>query len=225
MILQDGRARPGHYVRLTVDDTGSGMSDETRRRALDPFFTTKEPGKGTGLGLSTVYGIVKQSHGYLWIDSQLGCGTSVTALLPVATSESVEPTAVAPVRSASAGRTESVLLVEDEEALRLLAQRTLERAGHLVVAAANALDAEAAFDARQRPIDVLVTDVVMPGGTGLELYHRLAAKQPGMKAVFISGYTDPAVVDGVRLMPNTTFLQKPFTAEALLRSVAEWERE
>ena len=213
-----GPARPGRYVRLTIADTGTGMTEDTRRRALDPFFTTKEPGKGTGLGLSTVYGIVKQSDGYLRIDSEFGRGTTFTVYLPVAEAESADLAAAAPGRK-PAGGAETVLLVEDEEAVRLLVRTILERTGYLVLAAANPAEAELAFDEHRAPIDILLTDVVMPGGTGVDLYHRLEAKQPGLRAVFMSGYVDAGAADQVGLVPNASFLQKPFTADGIVRSL------
>ena len=215
-----GPARPGRYVRVTVADTGTGMTDDVRRQALDPFFTTKEIGKGTGLGLSTVYGIVNQSDGYLWIDSELGRGSTFTMYLPVTKAEPADLAAVAPGRK-PAGGTETVLLVEDERAIRLLARTILERAGYRVVTAANSAEAELAFDEHLAPIDILLTDVVMPGGTGVDLYRRLAAKRPGLRAVFMSGYTESATAEQVRLVSKAIFLAKPFTVDGLVRSLRE----
>ena len=166
---------------------------------------------------------MRQTDGYLWIDSELGRGTTLTVHLPVATIESADLAAVVPhgTLEKPAGGTETVLLVEDEEAVRSLVRTVLVRAGYRVLAAANPDEAELAFDEHRAPIDILLTDVVMPGATGVDLYHRLAAKQPGLKAVFMSGYIEPGIADQARLVPNASFLPKPFTPDGIARRLRE----
>ena len=203
---------------LAVTDTGTGMDQEVLGHLFEPFFTTKEPGKGTGLGLATVYGIVQQSGGYVSVYSEPGLGTTFKVYLPEARrSDRLEPEAVR--RRKPDGGTEHVLLVEDEEAVRLLASTILDRAGYHVTAASNPRDAEALF--HEQPIDVLVTDVVMPGGTGIELFQRLSLEKPELRVVYTSGYTDQAIADQVQPRARAGFLQKPFTADGLVARIRE----
>jgi PAS domain S-box-containing protein len=212
--------RPGSYVMLAVSDTGTGIDEATRRRLFEPFFTTKERGKGTGLGLATVYGIVKQSGGYIWVYSELGHGTTFKVYLPVADEA---PQALAPVEpSAHALRgSETILVVEDEPAVRQLTRVLLERAGYRVIPAANAHEAIEQFGAAGGEIDLVITDVVMPGASGPALLKYLTERRPNLKVLFMSGYADDAVPTLGRLDKDAVFLQKPFTGERLIKKVHE----
>jgi CheY-like chemotaxis protein len=206
---------------LAVSDTGTGMDAETQSHVFEPFFTTKEPGKGTGLGLATVYGIVKQSGGYIWLYSEMGKGTAFKIYLP-RVDEPPEVTGEAhklPAEPASAS--ETVLLVEDEPALRELILLTLQKYGYTVLEAADAVSAMQIAEQHQGKIQLLVTDVVMPGIGGRELATRLARLRPEMKVLYISGYPDQAILHRGMLEPGLAFLQKPFTAADLTRKVRE----
>jgi two-component system, cell cycle sensor histidine kinase and response regulator CckA len=218
------RLPPGDYACLVVGDTGVGMDEATQAHLFEPFFTTKEVGKGTGLGLATVYGIVKQSGGYIWVYSEPGRGTTVKVYLPrvpvVAEAPSAAP-APAPTPREVRGGHETVLLVEDAAPVRALARRSLEAHGYRVI---DAFDGPSALElsARHRaPIDLLVTDVVMPGMSGRELAERLAPVRPGMKVLYTSGYTDDAMVRQGVLNAGVAFLQKPFVPDSLARKVRE----
>lgn len=216
----DPPAPPGTYVSLEVSDTGSGLTPEARAHLFEPFFTTKEQGKGTGLGLATVYGIVKQNGGYIYVDSEPSQGTRVRVYLP----QAAEPVPVSdqstPTTAPSRG-SETVLLVEDEPAVRQFARRALESNGYCVLAASAGAEAMATAMTHAGPIHVLVTDVVMPGMGGPELARRLAQQRPALRVLFCSGYTDDASVrEGVR-EAGTAFLQKPFSPEELIRKVRE----
>ena len=208
----------GSYVTLTVSDNGCGMSDETRSRLFEPFFTTKPRGHGTGLGLATVYGIVMQTGGAVQVESELGTGSSFTVYLP-----SEKGPAHTSQRSAEPQRatgTATVLLVEDEQAVRELVRMILERAGYSVIEAANGDEAETLFAAIEAA-DLLVTDVVMPGQSGFELFNRLHTKRPSLRVLFISGYTDYAMFDNTIVEGELAFLEKPFSAEGLIAKVRE----
>jgi PAS domain S-box-containing protein len=219
-FIADVIIRPGPYAMLAVTDTGVGMSDETKSRLFEPFFTTKEAGKGTGLGLATVYGIVKQSGGYVWVYSELGQGTSFKVYLPHADEGQDITHRVVPDQSASPG-TETVLLVEDEEAVRLLSRRILEDANYRVFDASNPQQAEEVFDRHPNVFSLLVTDVIMPGSTGPTLFAKLVRRQPNLKVLYVSGYTDTAIIDGGQIDPAMELLQKPFSANALKRRIRE----
>ena len=213
-------ARPGVYVMLAVSDTGIGMDAETQARLFEPFFTTKGPGKGTGLGLATVYGIVKQSGGTIWVYSELGRGTTFKIYLPRVhrRAEDAEPigATVAPTR-----RTETVLLVEDEEAVRHFAREVLQLQGYTVLEARHPGEA-LRFGAEHRgPIHLLITDVVMPQMGGREVANRLAPRRPEMRVLYMSGYTDEAIVHHRVLDAGTAFLQKPFSVTGLAQKVHE----
>ena len=218
--LQHGVVRPGRYVMLAVSDSGVGMDEETKRRLFEPFFTTKAQGKGTGLGLSTVYGIVKQSEGYVWVYSEPGKGAAFKVYLPRAEGRADAGSTLAP-KGLPSGGSEKVLVVEDEEAVRYLTRVLLERSGYNVLDAANPHEAEAVFGKQTDSIDLLVTDVVMPGSSGPALFKRLAERQPGLKVLFMSGYTDDTMVSEGRLDTGGAFIQKPFTADGLMRKVRE----
>ena len=210
---------PGRYVMLAVSDTGIGMDAETKARVFEPFFTTKEKGKGTGLGLSTVYGIVKQSGGYVWAYSEAGRGTTFKIYLPRVDAPA-EPQA--PQRQAATLRgTETILLAEDDEMLRPLAKGLLEKLGYTVLETEHAAQALAVAGAHAGPIHLLLSDVVMPGGSGRDLARRLAESRPDTKVLYISAYTDDAIVHHGMLEPGLAFLQKPFTPDALARKVRE----
>jgi len=213
-------SRMGRFVVLSVTDTGAGMSTETLAHIFEPFFTTKEPGKGTGLGLATVYGVVKQSGGYIWVDSKLGKGSSFRVYLPQAAAERHESAAVEP-HTPTPGGTETVLLVEDADALRTLTRSLLEQSGYLVLTAESGAAAlKAAEDVHGR-IDLLLTDVIMPGMSGRALADQLLRSRPGLKVLYMSGYTYSAVAEHGVLEPGTYLLQKPFTEEGLLQKVRE----
>jgi two-component system cell cycle sensor histidine kinase/response regulator CckA len=212
--------RPGSWVALTVTDTGIGIDPANHARIFEPFFTTKEPGKGTGLGLSTVYGIVQQSGGHVTVDSAPGHGATFTILLPRHLGG--EPRPVSKVdRRRLPGGTETLLLVEDEAAVRSSARRLLERQGYTVLEARHGADALRIVEEGGRHIDLVVTDLVMPEMGGKELAERLRAHRPGLKVLFMSGYTEKAIAtDGV-MPPNTGFVEKPFTVEQLMRRLRE----
>ena len=214
-------ARAGPFVMLAVSDTGIGMSEETQAHMFEPFFTTKEKGKGTGLGLATVYGIIKQSGGFIWVYSEVGRGTTFKLYLPRVEelAERASPAAQAPARAARG--TETVLVVEDEAPVRSVARQVLERHGYRVLEAPSA---EAALDIVTRysgTIHLLLTDVVMPGLNGRELAGRLAGLRPDAKVIFMSGYTDDAVTRHGVLEPGSAYVQKPFTPDAIARKVRE----
>ncbi|MEE9230973.1 MAG: PAS domain S-box protein [Acidobacteriota bacterium] len=217
--LQDGMV-PGRYVMLVVSDTGRGMDLETREKIFEPFFTTKDTGAGTGLGLSTVYGIVKQSDGFIFVYSEPGHGTTFKIYLPRVdeATEPLEPR-TAPVKPLHG--TETVLLVEDEEAVRALARTVLQRNGYRVLEAPGGPDAVEISERHEGPINLLVTDVVMPVMSGRELAERLTMLSPELKVLYISGYAEETVGGGDLLRPGTAFLQKPFTPDVLAHSVRE----
>ncbi len=212
--------QPGPYVMLAVSDSGTGIDEQTKRRLFEPFFTTKEPGKGTGLGLATVYGIVTQSGGYIAVDSEPGHGATFKVYLPCSGRAAVvEEPGVRDEPIATA--IETVLLVEDEDGVRLLTRRILERGGYRVFDAPNPQLAEELFRKNATTIDMLVTDVIMPGSSGPKLFERLARLRHDLKVLYVSGYADDTIVHQGQLDPGIAFLQKPFTAEALNRRIRE----
>jgi PAS domain S-box-containing protein len=211
---------PGPYVMLAISDTGTGMDEQTQARIFDPFFTTKEVGKGTGLGLSTVYGIVKQSGGNLWVYSELGQGSTFKVYLP-RIDEGAEEYRRTTENEESLKGTETVLLAEDEEMVRKLAVQVLEMYGYRVLEAANGGTAFLICERHQETIDLLLTDVIMPEMSGRELANRLTELRPDMKVVFMSGYTDDAIVHQGVLDEDENFIQKPFTPSALAQKVRE----
>jgi CheY-like chemotaxis protein len=229
---------PGAWVRLAVSDTGVGMDEATQARVFEPFFTTKARGKGTGLGLATVYGIVTQAGGVVRAASAPGAGSTFTLYLPRAdvaaraaqaarrltpphlAAVADAPTGVAPAGGAPAGG-ETVLLVEDEHAVRAIARAALTRRGYRVLAAGDAAEALALADAAAEPIHLLLTDVVMPGMGGRELAERMVAERPGLRVLFMSGYTEDEVLHRGVSADAMAFLPKPFTPEALAARVRE----
>jgi PAS domain S-box-containing protein len=218
-FIQDSKVATGPYVLLSVSDTGVGMDAETKSRIFEPFFTTKEQGKGTGLGLSTVYGIVKQSGGYISVYSEPGLGTSFKVYLP-------RVDAAAEVSGAGAGErlqtgTETILLVEDEDGVRTLTRQLLQKQGYTVLESRHGGEALLICERHNGPIHLLLTDVVLSQISGRELAHRLAAIRPEMKVLFMSGYSEDAIVQHGVLNSGHAFLQKPFTAESLGTKVRE----
>jgi two-component system cell cycle sensor histidine kinase/response regulator CckA len=212
-------ARTGRFVMLAASDTGVGMDRVTQARIFEPFFTTKPKGKGTGLGLSTVFGIVEQSGGTLWVYSEPGRGSTFKVYLPFVDAE-VEPVRPA-VPPATLEGDETILLVEDEEQVRTIAGSVLRRYGYNVLVAQNAGEALLLCEGHGGPIDVLVTDVVMPQMSGPELAKRLAAARPELKVLCMSGYTDDSIVRHDVLKPGVAYLQKPFTPQSLATKVRE----
>jgi CheY-like chemotaxis protein len=209
----------GPYVMLGLSDTGHGMDEATQARLFDPFFTTKAQGLGTGLGLATVYGIVQQSGGNIWVYSEPGRGTTFRIHLPRIEAE-LEPAPPALRRPAAGSRgDETILLVEDQESLRKLVTRVLENAGYTVLAAADGPAALAAAENHGGPIQLLLTDVVMPQMSGPELVERLRRERPELRALLMSGYTEDAVLREGELPAATGFLGKPFTSANLAATV------
>jgi signal transduction histidine kinase len=211
---------PGRYVMLAVSDTGHGIAPEVKARIFEPFFTTKEPGRGTGLGLATVHGIVKQSDGHVWVYSEPGHGTTFKIYLPAADEVAAEDAADAVEPELPRG-SETVLLVEDEGSLRELVRECLEALGYTILEARHGAEALTVCEGHADDIHVLMTDVVMPGMSGRELGERLRALRPELRVLYMSGYTDDAVVLHGVLAEKMAFLQKPFTEQALARKLRE----
>jgi len=209
---------PGNYVALIVTDSGDGMDAETRARIFEPFFTTKEQGKGTGLGLATVYGIVKQSGGFIWVYSEPGEGTSFKIYLPFAEGE-VERRRPQGVRREILRGTEAILLVEDDNAVRGLAAEVLQTNGYKVITASDPQEALRLVEHQKPALHMLLTDVVMPKWSGRQLADMLAPRFPGLKVLFMSGYTENAIVHQGVLDEGTALLSKPFTPQRLLRMI------
>jgi two-component system, cell cycle sensor histidine kinase and response regulator CckA len=213
--LSSGRIEAGSYAILKISDTGCGMTPEVQAHLFEPFFTTKENGKGTGLGLWNVYGIVKQSGGEIAVHTQPGCGTTFDIYLPRVEAGPAEKdtTQIVPRRTHG---TETVLLVEDEETVRLMLVEVLKAAEYTVLDARHGADAIELAARHQGPIDLLVTDMTMPGFSGSELANRLAGPRPKMRVLFISGYTDVEASQMGKVNQPVQFLQKPFHPDAFL---------
>jgi CheY-like chemotaxis protein len=210
---------PGDYVSFSVTDTGMGISKEMQGQIFDPFFTTKEVGKGTGLGLSTVYGIVKQSGGYIWVGSELGQGACFTICLP-RVKQAIAPDLPAKAEARSRG-TETILVAEDEEALREAVCDYLCSMGYTVLAAGSGKEALSVVSEHEGNIDLIITDMVMPGMSGRELAQMLGSLRPDLKTIFMSGYSDDAALRHGIKDTDATFLQKPFSLGTLARKVRE----
>jgi len=210
----------GRYVSLAVSDTGIGMDAETQAHIFEPFFTTKEAGKGTGLGLATVYGVVKQSGGFIWVYSELGKGTSFKIYLPRV--DQPEERTSAPNMSADVPRgAETILLAEDEQDVRDVAREFLESAGYTVIEARNGSEALRLAGEQNKTMDILVTDMVMPGMTGKELAQRIQSLRPGLPAIFMSGYSEQTAAESAQSNGSMYLLTKPFSRSGLLRTIRE----
>jgi CheY-like chemotaxis protein len=219
-MREHGGVKPGRYVMLAVSDTGSGMDEETRSHIFEPFFTTKEMGKGTGLGLSTVYGIVKQSDGYIWVYSEAGQGTTFKVYLPRVEACADESQKLATLGTGDRG-SETILLVEDEDGVRALVTQVLSRQGYTVIETSHGQEALEQYERHTGSISLLLTDVVLPQMSGREVAERLKALRPNIKVLYMSGYTDDAILRHGVIGQETAFLQKPFTTASLARKVRE----
>lgn len=211
---------PGHYIMIAVEDSGCGMDPETQARVFDPFFTTKELGKGTGLGLATVYGIVKQSGGYIWVYSEVGHGTTFKVYFP-RVEQSGQSSDPKESDVSSVQGSETILLSEDSESLREIARDYLESIGYTVIEATSGKDALQRACDFEGPIHLLLTDVVMPEMSGPELAEQLLAFRPGVKVIFTSGYTNDAIARHGVLEPGIVFIQKPYRPKALAQRIRE----
>jgi hypothetical protein len=219
-VTTHGDGTPGPHVLLAVSDTGVGMSPEVRRRLFEPFFTTKGPGAGTGLGLATVFGVVKQTGGSIYVYSEEGAGTTFKIYLPAGAHGSAHEQAAAPEPAAARG-TETIMVVEDDESVRELVRIILEANGYRVHGVGDPGDAERVSRELEGGLDLLLTDVVMPEISGRELATRLTAQQPGLRVLFMSGYSDEAVYRHGVLSPDAAFIEKPFTERTLTCKVRE----
>jgi len=219
-IKRHPHVQPGPHVLLSVSDTGTGMDEETKSHIFEPFFTTKEEGKGTGLGLATVYGIVRQCGGWIWVYSELGQGTSFKLYFPRCDAQ-VSESQPATVELAELRGTEKVLLAEDDPGVLSLVSSILNGLGYKVLEASTGEEAITVAEGETGPIDLLVSDIVMPGMSGYDLSRRLTQVRPTLKVLLISGYTDRTVSGADAIDPNTPFLQKPFTSVSLAAKVRE----
>lgn len=211
---------PGEYARLSVTDTGHGMSAQTKAHIFEPFFTTKGAGKGTGLGLATVYGIVKQSGGFIWVESTLGQGTTFDIYLPACRKPAMDGEQSREVKAAPGGK-ETILLVEDETGVRELASQFLKAGGYTVLEAGDGAEAMHCVSNHAGAIDLLLTDMVMPRMSGAELAEKLWGLRPGLRVIFMTGYSEFSAKDGERLSAEAAVLQKPFSRLSLLEKVRE----
>jgi two-component system cell cycle sensor histidine kinase/response regulator CckA len=218
---------PGDYAEVTVTDDGVGIPPALLPQLFEPFVTTKEVGKGTGLGLSTVYGIVKQSGGYVWVESTPGAGTAFRVLLPrAAPAEDAKPApAPEPAGGVTDGASATILLVEDEPPVRTLARRILQRQGYTILEAASAAEALALVERSAGTVDLILTDVVMPGGSGREMAERVRALRPSARTLFMSGYADDELARHGVLEPGVNLLEKPFSPDALVARVRQVLRD
>jgi PAS domain S-box-containing protein len=213
-------ADPGEYVMVAVSDTGVGMSKAIQSKIFEPFFTTKEMGKGTGLGLSTVYGVVKQSGGYIWVYSEIGKGTTFKLYFPAVLEAGRDAIYAAPAEAVTSG-TETILLVEDEESLRSVAKEYLTAQGYTVLDAANGVAALDVVQAHNGQIDILVTDVIMPKLGGSELVEQIHKMRPNLKVIYVSGYTEDTIGHHGVLDEGVNFIQKPYSLKGLTKRIRE----
>jgi CheY-like chemotaxis protein len=211
---------PGRYVLLAVSDTGCGIDAETQKRIFEPFFTTKEPGKGTGLGLSTVYGIVKQSNGFIWLYSEPGQGTTFKIYFP-AVDDNIQTANTMPRTVEQRMGVETILLVEDAASLRVLTKKILELSGYTVLAAGNLAEALKLAEECKWEIHLLLTDVVMPEGSGPDVAYALKGRCLDLKILYMSGYTGTAMVHQGILESGSQLLQKPYSPDSLREKVRE----
>jgi two-component system cell cycle sensor histidine kinase/response regulator CckA len=221
-IAQHMEVEPGEYVRLTVSDTGIGMTVEVQAHLFEPFFTTKEQGRGTGLGLATVFGIVKQHGGHIWVYSEVGQGTVFKIYRPRARGRVTQESALAskaPLEDQKPGGSETILVVEDNPRVRELGVRILQMHGYQALAAGNGSEALRISSTHQGPIHLLLTDVVMPEMNGKDLARRLQAQRPRLRVLYMSGYDDNVIAHHGVLDEGTAFLPKPFSVDALVQKV------
>jgi two-component system, cell cycle sensor histidine kinase and response regulator CckA len=211
---------PGPHVMLTITDTGTGMDEETKEHMFEPFFTTKELGKGTGLGLSTVYGITRQSGGNIWAESEPGRGACFTIVLPAVEGTEVEAELALSQGDSAQGK-ETILVVEDQETVLRLVREILEQQGYRVLHALRPSDAISICNEYDGPIDLMISDVIMPQMNGRQLADYVAPTRPNMRVLFMSGYTDNAMVEDGLLGPGAAFIQKPFQMWSLTGKVRE----
>ncbi|HEY8966843.1 MAG TPA: ATP-binding protein, partial [Candidatus Methylacidiphilales bacterium] len=215
-------ARPGRFALLTAKDTGTGMDERTLARIFEPFFTTKEMGKGTGLGLATVYGVVKQHEGWIDVESTLGVGTTFRIHLPL--SAKADAGAAGPSKAAAkpTGGSETILVVEDETHVRQLVVAILRSAGYQILEAKSGLDAIGVWEKNIEKIDLVLSDVIMPGLiTGIDLGEKLASEKPGLPVILTSGYSAEVIGENLALDPTINFLPKPYPPHSLLRMVRD----
>jgi len=211
-------ARSGPYILLKATDTGTGMSAETKSKIFEPFFTTKEKGKGTGLGLSTVYGIVKQSGGYIWVESEPGHGSSFEIYLPMV-DDAVSPIEAERLSLGTHRGSETILIVEDEEKIRLMVMRLLQENAYTVLCAVDGPEAFALCQNRENTIDLVLSDIVMPGMSGPDSMKRLRQIRPDLRVLYMSGYTDHAIFRDAIPEIGNHFLMKPFTSASLVSKI------
>ncbi|HTO94730.1 MAG TPA: ATP-binding protein, partial [Bacteroidota bacterium] len=226
LTITTGRARregtePGWYARLTVADTGSGMDEETKRRIFEPFFTTKEPGRGTGLGLSVVYGIVQSHRGFIAVESAPGKGTKFTLDIPLPDSAAAEEIAAREADIARIGGTETLMVVEDEEMLSELLKASLEALGYTVVVASNGDQALGMFESVGEEIDLVVSDLGLPGMSGAELFQKIRAIRGDARVIIATGYIDPETRSELLNLGACGFIQKPYLPDDVARAVRE----
>jgi CheY-like chemotaxis protein/two-component sensor histidine kinase len=219
-LRQMPTAKPGDYVMLAVSDNGIGMDEQTKAKIFEPFFTTKEYGKGTGLGLATIYDVVKRTEGHIWVYSEPGKGTTFKIYFP-RVEASVQATLTEPRRVRSQPTGETILLVEDDQALRDVTRDLLTQSGYRVLDASNGEQALQLIEGHTDPIDLLLADVVMPGMSGAALAGELALSHPEMNVLYMSGYTDETIARSGVLEPGILLLEKPFTREALVAKVRD----